>query len=323
MTILHTSNALPSNGADAFYRLFLLLVSAGWTVRASGDGLSAYSSSGTVFSNGANSGANGFNNSRAWIRLRMPGTDAAPREFTFQRGTNATDFRIKYSAGAAFTGGSPSATVTPTAANEAVLSGSGSDASPAYVNWVGTINRVSYWADNAAPYGWGMVGWSTGGALTFGMALEAMETGTYPVEDLDPYVLIAHPNSNTLGNSASAWCLHSTTFVYGWFKYGLSGAAWVNFWSPLMVNVSSVVYVPNASGGGAANPYSGKDDEIPIAWMRQPNGTQPGWKGFGKYFRWTWAPRPGLTTLSRSAGAKDRLVVNQASQPWGGVDPLL
>lgn len=321
MALIYSVNQLPGSGAAALYALIQHLVSAGWSIKASGDGLSAYSSTTSVFSAGSASGANGWNNYKAWARLRMPGTDAAPREVVIQRGTNATDTRWKYSAGAAFTGGSPSATQCATATNEQVLISGGTDALPTGTNFVGTINRVSMWANNAAPYGLGMVGWSAAGASTFGLALEPMASGSYPSEDADPYVWMMHPNaatfgaSNTIANSAS-------TVVNGWYKFGLTGAAWTPMFAPQYTPTAGAAFVPNASG--VANPYSGKDDEIPMLWGRGPALATPGLKGFGALCRWTWAARPTLSTLSvASAGAKDRLVINQMSIPWSGVDPLL
>ena len=322
MALIYSVNQLPGSGAAALYALIQHLVSAGWTVRAAGDGISAYSASNGTAVTHSGAGANGFNNYKAWYRLRMPGTDSAPREIVIQRGSNATDARVKYSAGAAFSGGSPSATQCSTASNEQVLISGGTDALPTGTNLVGTINRVSMWADNAAPYGFGMVGWSAAGAITFGLALEPMASGSYPSEDADPYVWAVHPNAATFGNVDNAWSNTGVTTTNGWYKYGLTGAAWVGIWATRYAPVAGAAFAPNASG--AANPYSGKDDELPLLWGRGPALSTPGLKGFGQLMRLTWATRPSLSTLSvASAGAKDRLVINQVSIPWSGVDPLL
>ena len=127
-----------------------LLKTAGWTVPSSSDG-TTYNSSGDQITSGA-SGAGGLANNSAWFRLRDPG---GVKEITIQRGTLNTYYRIKYSFLAKFSGGSPSATQTPSATDEFLMLGTGTDAAPGYTATLGTDGTYRYnvATDNASPYG--------------------------------------------------------------------------------------------------------------------------------------------------------------------------
>ena len=135
----------------AFYRLKALLVSLGWTVRGSGDGLSLFEDQdevgrGNAATGGAGTGDGGaydvitqesgwgggaagdWGNENAWYRIREPGST---REFIFQRnsafesfGAGEKELVITFSP-TGFTGvvESPSATVPPTAADQYIFLG--------------------------------------------------------------------------------------------------------------------------------------------------------------------------------------------------------
>ena len=122
----------PATGAVAMWRVISMLVAAGATKVADSDG-TTYSAVGTRVTSGA-SGAQGLGNTNAWVRLQLPGG----RELTIQRGASNTVWRVKYSASAYFTGGSPGATQTPSATDEAIRCGGGTDASPTYLSWFAT-----------------------------------------------------------------------------------------------------------------------------------------------------------------------------------------
>lgn len=109
------------------------LLAAGWTQVGSGDG-STFSNAGAGPVANGGSGATGLDNSTAWVRWRDP---AGAREILFQRiGSNT--FSLWYSYGARFTGGSPSATVRPTASDEQQILNSANFTSttPAYAHAV-------------------------------------------------------------------------------------------------------------------------------------------------------------------------------------------
>lgn len=273
MALVYSSNQLPTTSADAFYRLVTHLVSAGWTVAAAGDGLSAYSpSSGTAVTS-ASSGANGFNNNSAWIFIKMPGSN---RGFVFQVITAASNtITIRYFGPSTVVTNTPSATTAPVstttnAASQDVVSN---------VAYVGTLNRVNYWADNTAPYGFGMHGWSATGVPTFHLCLDGLQANTYHPLNQDPYVTIAFPNTNNfnflLGYNGGIWARLNSN-IKCWTKYNMTGATWRGTGTSSGVCMALPVAQEevNSPGEGAlvtiAQPisvYDNKDEEIPIQYV--------------------------------------------------------
>lgn len=204
MTVL-TSVSTPSTGDDAIFALKQQAVTAGWSVPASGDGVATYGAASDVITTSAALGTSG-----AWFRLKMPG---ATRELLFTRKATATAWTIKYSV-VGFVGGSPSPTVSPTATDsQTLIDGTLLGADGAY-RWL-----VSF--DDAAPYELWAAG-HTIGTLTpnGGIALLAMETGSYASADTDPYVAYAKSGSvfarDALGGNVNTGPCFS----------GLFGATW-------------------------------------------------------------------------------------------------
>lgn len=175
-------NLSPATGAAAILALRDFLVSScGWVTIEESDG-TTYESD--VVTNGnqvthGGTGAGGLNNNHAWFRIQEPG---GVREWTFQRSTvNDTQWRVKVSALDGFTGGSPGATQTPSAADENVVHGSGTDASPGYATLFNT----------ATFYRWHLVAW------------DVAENGVYP------FIAFATNNSGSNGNSLTHIAQHS------------------------------------------------------------------------------------------------------------------
>lgn len=317
MAIRVSANNLPATGAALVYILKEFLKnpagSAVWTVVKSGDGLAAYNAAGDVItSNGT--GANGMNNNKAWFVIRMPGST---REFCFQRGSSSSEhFRLKYSV-SGFSSGAPNATTCPSATDEQVIWVGGTDSAPSgsLIAPTANLNRQSVWMDDASPYGWGVIGWTTAGVINTGFHLDACAAGSYPTEDVDPYVLyftrIGASDFGVLNTYSGNW--HQC-----WIAKGLGGATFGT--------VSGLVY--HSQGAGTAIPnintpanlHNSKDDTLPIPYGKAGSY----WKGFSTYTKWAVTTRATLSTISVvSPGAKDRLVVGAVSIPWGGVDPLL
>lgn len=224
----NTTQITPSTGDAAMRAIKDFWVASGrWEVVASGDGDALYNASGDVIT--ADSGAGSFANytvgtKNAWCRLRMVGTT---RELLIERGSASTTWWIRYSL-AGFSGGSPSATVAPTATDQQSVFGTaitGTQLFPAN----GTY-QVSVCAEDAAP-SYAMASWRlTGGSPTAQglLGICPLKTGSYPTTptaDDDPYVLFGayygglpwHQFTNTTpaSNGARAWS-----------KPGLGGAAW-------------------------------------------------------------------------------------------------
>jgi len=323
-------NQVPSSYGAAMKLLADMLVSAGWTIQASGDGLSAYSSSASVFSSGG-SGANGWNNSGAWARIQDPG---GVREIILQHNA-AGGARIKYSPSAQFTGGSPSATQTPSATDERYLRGASSDASPSYgATFFGSgvatsAVRFQGAAMGTAPYGFWFAGASTGaGAIRTGLVMDPV---TSVPEDPDPVVwyigttaaftaaeITSGTNSGATGNINTS---NGGTAVGG---YAIMDTGLVNF-----VRVAGCSYSIASQAGGAngtstvegtrlvVNPFNAKNDALPIPWLRDTfyASTPQGLKGWSTMMRWTTIARTqSLDTLDN----KNWICMGAVWLPWDG-----
>lgn len=296
------------------------LIAAGWTVPASSDG-TTYNASGDQITSGA-SGASGLGNNSAWFRIQDPDS---LREYTIQRGTTDLVWRVKYSASAKFTTGSPSATQTPQSTDQQLIRGlgGGTDASPTFGQLFSTnaTYRFHCMSRDAGNYGAYLLaypngGWSSGiglSVLVFDPVLAA------PEEDIDPYV---HYTGLAL-DSAPLGVSHlgsNSTGAQGYMKKGLSGEGFVI----IPGNNLEAVGVDTYPHGLVSNPHNSKDDEMPVPYARQAAQAAPtGWKGVSTMINWRGVSRSTGSTVSVNA-AKDRIVVNSCSLPWdGSSDPLL
>ena len=122
MALYYNVNKVPATGAEALFDLGSVLTASGWTIISSSNGLS-YGAGNTYFSTSSLAASN------AWYIVQEP-TGVGGREWCFQRITSNTVWRVKVSPYAGFGGGSPSATVTPTATDQGIIWGGGTDASP-------------------------------------------------------------------------------------------------------------------------------------------------------------------------------------------------
>ncbi|HVI42660.1 MAG TPA: hypothetical protein VM577_18570 [Anaerovoracaceae bacterium] len=316
MSFVFDVNNSTITGAQAMFKLKTLLVSAGWVVKSSGDGLSAFSSSSDIISSGSG-GANGLANTTAWFRIQMPLANSVRREFMIQRNNANTNWIIKYSYSANFTGGSPSATASPTATDSQTLQNGGG----AFFSTDSTY-RWNAAADNAAPYGFWMGCFPTGGGSPSGGAfcLFPMDSGTFPVADIDPYAIYS-------SNTSSFIVSDFQSNTKAWIRKGLSNETFVSVGACEVLS-SNVVIFPGTSGstGVGPNPHDGYDNVIAI-----PFGayglTTPwplGLKGISSFVKWNGSNRTTGDTLSiASSGAKDRITYKDVNLPWNGSTPTI
>lgn len=260
------------------YRLLVALLARGWIVDSSGDG-TTYNASGNIFTTGA-AGATGLGNANAWFRIRMPGSGVT-RQFCFQR-VSANSWRIKYSV-AGFSGGSPNATRVPSATDEQVIIGSGTDAAPTGFTW-GSVD--------ATPQKWNII---TGDASeNYSFAVFAHAPGSFTTvttlsfdgveqahaSDLDPYVLsFASGTGFTLAQMQAGDSAANGNGHRYWFKYDAAGVTRV--WVPTTANTPAPAIASTTLG---ANPFNGKDEIIPVVFWRTVSPTQ-GFKGISKLFK--------------------------------------
>ncbi len=213
---VYLAPTLVANIGTALYREKELLKSAGWTVVRSSDGVSFGTSD--LWTSGTPAGVN-----RAWVQLQSPD---GVRQIVIQKGTTTTGARVKYSKASKFTGGSPSATVTPSATDEVIGLGAGTDASPTFgvmFSSFGSGGGVILYggADQEAPYDFyfsGLVDATTWDAA-HGLAL--LSVAATHATDPDPYVLY-------VDGTSSAWeigGIDTGSHVSGWLANGTSSTA--------------------------------------------------------------------------------------------------
>lgn len=271
-------NLSPATGAVAVFNFKEMLKQLGWVVKASSDG-STFNSTGDQITTGA-TGAGGFANNSAWFRIQDPAT---LREFTWQRGTTNLVARVKWSHSSKFTGGSPGTTQTPSAADETIIRGGGTDASPTFTTVFGADASYRFHAggDDATPYYfWYRCTSTTGPAFattSWGLFISG-DRGTYPYQDNAPYII---EFGQTTAQSASN--VNGTPFGGYYFKKGLAGEAFVsgnagNYAGFLFGTAQPIVPASAAGQSLGVNPYTGNDNGYPIPVGRSNNLTQPGHK---------------------------------------------
>lgn len=136
-------NFTPTTGAEAMFELKNVLTGSGWTVVSSSDG--------TTLSSGDAVTSTSLANTRAWFLIQEP-TGIGGRQWCFQRTTANTTWRVKISPNAGFSGGTPNSGSVPSATDQAVVVGSGTDASPTGGQLFGTDGTYKFHiiADNTA-----------------------------------------------------------------------------------------------------------------------------------------------------------------------------
>lgn len=282
------ANLVPATGAYVAFYLKECLKQAGWTVQSSSDG-TTYNAGGDQITTGA-AGAGGMANNSAWFRIRSP-AGAGGRELTFQRGTTNLLWRHKLSHTSGFTGGSPGATQTPSAADERIVAGAGTDAAPTFITWLAAdaSYKAHVGADNAAPYDAYVIMVPNGGGSARRWWHVNMATGSYPSGDVAPYVVEMATGAFTKA-ALSGVSVQSANFGQGFYKKGLGGESFRTFRGFMYTNSSGTDLVPQSAG---INPYDSDDNLFPIP-VGRISGTDadPGWKGFAPTSMMGW---PGST----------------------------
>ena len=232
---------VPATGAVAVFNIKEMLKAAGWTVDESSDG-TTYNNSGDEISSGA-AGAGGLDNTNAWFRISNP--DGV--EYTVQRTNTNQNYRVKCSPVATFTGGSPGATQTPSATDEGVILGGGTDAAPTGEAWFGGASgtyRHKGGADDASPYHfWSGTFPTGGGTQNHGWVHEGLDA-VEPTDGAAFHVVIGVNNfidGNLTGESESGGGMRSFATVAA-----VSPATWTVM--PALVYTSTLQAIPVASG---------------------------------------------------------------------------
>lgn len=316
MSFLFDVNNAAMTGAQAIFNLKELLKSAGWVVKSSGDGGSIVSTTTDIINSGS-SGANGLANTNAWFRIQMSTIDSVNREFIFQRGSSNLLWTIKYSYSVGFTGGSITATSAPTATDsQTLLNASTLFPADSGYRWNaaagGSSDGYAFWS-GVFPIGGGV---PSGGAV----CLFRLVDGSYPTEDIDPYVIYVDGSTTpflttSMDNAIKAWMRKGMTYEN--FKLISTGK---------FIQATNAVF-PNFAG---VNPHNGNDDVMPMPMIgaTTAGGVIPdyptGYKGLIDTMMWNGTSRTTGDTLSiASAGAKDRIVYRDVNLVWDGSTPTV
>lgn len=326
MAYVFLKNQLPTTSALHFFQLKTLLVTAGWTVQRSGDGLSAYSASADILTTGA-SGAGGLGNAGAWFTIRQPAAvTGAQRQLQFINGSvSGTDFwTVRYSYSAGFVTGTSNATTAPTATDEVYIVGAaGAPSGAAFGGFAsyGTSTRSQYIANNAAPYDFISLSHTTGASpLKQVFMMDGMVSGSYNVLDVDPYVFYF--------DAGAAYCFQdpfrnpASPNIFANWKKGIAGATF-SVTPALVYSDNTTQVVPGLMG---VDPYSSKDSVWPLLYGRSVAvGAPSGLKGQSTILKWASNARNTGDTLT-VVSTKDYYCAMGTSPfcvalPWDGTTP--
>lgn len=350
MAKISSVNNLVGTGAEAIFILKETLKTAGWTVPKSSDG-TTYNAIGDEITH-EGEGAGGMENNYAWFVIESPNGE---HQWCFQKETGGDnqEWRVKISSLDGFTGGSPSATQVPSATDEQVIHGSGSDAAPVMADLFLTDGayRFSVIAENAAvgtavpiyPF-WAMAVQNTTSNVNTFFGQEALKPGTFPelssgtraapvTGDPDPCVYLCdYWGSGTCyllqwNDSGGAWN-DSASDCKAWYKMNYAGEeAFVSMPGHVYYTSTSsgrilAPYKGAVTSGMAVNPYNGADDGVPFAMGRGSGfGSSIGYKGFSNHVKLRTLNKSWPSTINLSSDAY--VYAGAVLIPWeNGTAPL-
>lgn len=294
----------PATGAAAIFNLLTTALAvvdgrpSAWSVPTSGTGTGGvYAQLGNVISSAAV-----LTNPGAWFVLQLPPYATSPqsgavypfnRQLSFQRGADNTLWRVKYSARAKFTsGGGPA--VTPSAADQVVLLGGGTDAAPTYGTLLpadGTYRQQACVLEGRS--GFWMVTYPQGNPTPNScLLLDPLAEGSYAVDDAgyaieqDPVVLYQRTGSDTLAVASLA---SEGTGPLGWLKYGTTDQAFVRLPAAFLAVYDAGAAVQVTAPGGLTQNVAGGafDDFLPTYARRAGLGGVTSKKGDATLWRWS------------------------------------
>lgn len=309
---LYTYFEFNSTGSIHVYKWKEYLKTVGWIVSKSSDG-TTYNASGDIINSGASGGA-GLANSRAWMVLTSPSIDGYQRQLCIQKSTSGNlNWRIKYSFSAGFSGGSPSATQTPSATDEQILLGGGTDASPTFGTLLDTdANYRSLFIIGDANHNYVnyflciSIGTDTD---TYGWVMESFDD-TYKINvDGERFTLGSGNNFTTTG------AFGVTTAPFSWYKKNLVGESFVRTpWTYPAATVSGTTSF-NLLG---SQEVSKKEILLPIiTGRRSALGGNTGFRGILKYIKFSTVSRSSLTTITYNTNM-DYIIIGNLAFPWNG-----
>lgn len=298
---------------EAIFWLKETLVAAGWTVKASSNG-TVYNATGDEWTTPAD-----VNPASSWLRIADP---ADRRELLFKHRNVAgdDDWYVGYSSLDKFIQGTPSATATPTAADEAALWGTlAGQLTADMFGSTSQSHRIHVVAEDTpinGVYPFWIISHIQGGITPyFWMACDPLIPGTYPEEtdpanptvgDADPVVWSLRNSGAETIMSTGGNNIRTYTAWRGWFKYNFAEQEFVNFFGSDQGGFSNTLN---------RNPYNNNVEGFDVFWGRansQPNAV--GLKGRGAWIKWAGDTRAQFETVNLNAGAF--LHIGSLLVPW-------
>jgi hypothetical protein len=254
------------------------------------------------------------------------------REWIFQRGSTDLLWRFIYSASAGFTGGSPSISVTPTAADEVYMAGAGAGTFLSFMPTNGAYH-FHVMCGGAAEF-YSFIAWcatNSTGLATTAVFMDALATGTHAgASDPDPCVTGAGTSllniNGLVGATASITNVTNPAGLRSWL--GPTSAAQA---ATTLTNSQGVIILSfgnNAMGGSASlgtNPHTGRDAVFPQANYSRSGTTAPlGPKGTSTLFALSSMARAEMDTVD-DLTTKDRICIGTSKilAPWNGSVPVI
>lgn len=285
----------PATYAEQIWNAIQGMVSAGATIVGSGDGLSATSTTTSILSGGAATGANGFDNTGAWVQLQMPARSGVTYYLVIQHDTIGGGRAKLHTAKMS---GSSTATRVPTGGT--VVLGSGTDASPTYAGLCSSISvkqHVIY--DAAAPFDFFSVAYPSGGGDQTHLLC------------WDPIVPHESGATDVVLGICAGWAAmpvdQSSSGLWARVRQGLSGAA-----------IAQIKMAASVSADGVISGRTGtKRMTTTILYRRQGSGAPE--EEIGKSVLWRASasnigcPHNGTVTTTR-----DRAIFGPVVTLWDG-----
>lgn len=352
VSTVSTCNLQPSTYGEVFFHMKELLKAAGWSVVRSGDGLSAFSGTTDVLT-GSGSGANGCNNPGAWFVAQMPSVAGATRQLLVFMGSTTTimnrgGMRFVYSCSGAFTGGA--ANTRPNATDGFALSTLLSNIYTTSLSFTTNTDGGSYLntfgvytADNdaslatnldfsigaddgttaGAKYGFYVIAHTKGAGLRAG-AVYIDPLSSYDSLDADPFVLYCSTQADArpqlLGYAMSGVSYNLNVFMAPRAIYKKGTVDQLPIACPALL---PYINGTQAAANFSINPYSGKDELIPVFYGRSTQfSTQRGFKGTSSLLRMVLQTRNTGDTYSVQS-TRDRIVYGEVALPWNGSVPVV
>lgn len=303
-------------------------------IKSSGDGSTQYSSSGDVITT-RTPGTNGPND-RWWFVAEDPDGKQHCVQGVAGQGTGsatAISWRVKVSPSAKFTGGSPSANTVPSATDEGLYCGTGTDASPVGANFLsGQANNV-----NARYSVFGRVETTSPYRFVFAIVFDQTSQtgrphGGWLCDQVEAPngVTIPHPfvyycgGKSTSQTEAFGGEINSTT--YNGFGTSGQGGAGAYFGSVSTANFKEAKASAYANQTNAnTSPFSsGAEDLLPLVWLRANNQADPdGFFGISSMLRFVMQglgspDNDAYNILNGQNIAREWLRLMQCAIYWGG-----